>query len=448
VKAFQKEWLEVVQDLIGLWDRFDTLYLRGVTPDEVNEERENEYLQFQGAMVEQLVKVIEIGHNRFDVHDLVMAVVHDSPSLRSLCRHSDFQRKRLQQRWGEASEALSKLRHFCETYTPKLDKTTRLEKVRRLNPFWNPAGGGFQSTLIKLVNGPVTFFAGLRPGAEEKTGWFLFKVGVVPALIVMLVVAIVHFQDVKEMGWNFGETTGLVPERGGFVPTLVIFAFALLTIVALALAATVAFMILVSLHVVTLHAAFRLFGARNDIKMTRKLVVYGAGPIVAIITAPYAIVLQIIGAHKTQKIAPVLAPFAWLIGTALLAAIVFGVMLVTYELMGQVPNTGEYVEPLRSGVQLYEAAPLEHALVRPSRVVGPGEHFEYKGHAAMRTSHGGEADYYHVTIEGRSFYLPVEDGEIKRFSYTQLPWFLLKLTRDKIVYGLNELCRITGAQPD
>jgi hypothetical protein len=448
LKEYQRKWLETLRDFTGLWDRFDTLYLQGITLDEVTEEREDEFLQFQGAMVEQLVKVGTIDHGRFDVHDLVMAVIHDAPSLGHLARQSDFQRRRLRQSWGEASQALSKLSRFCETYTPKLDKTSRLQEVRRANPFWDPAGGGFQATLTKLAIGPVTFFAGLRPSRDEKANWFLFKILIIPLILVFLVLAIANLETVQQMARNFGETSGLLPEAEGFVPKLLIHAFALVGVLILALVATVVLMILALLHEMTLHAVFKIFGGKSDFKMTRRIVIYGAAPIVAIITAPYAIVLQMIGANKAQKIPPVLAPFAWLIGTALLVVLVLAILFAVYHFTGQIPSPGEYVQVKGLGATLYEPRSLGSTQVRQGGEIASGRRLEYKGEMTGKLPNKQSADFYRVVVDGQEKLLLKDDGEIKEFRRAQIVLLLFELTRDKVMFVVTRLSRELGAEAD
>jgi hypothetical protein len=448
VKTYQKCWLETVQDFIGLWDRFDALYLRGITADEVTDSREDEYLQFQGAMVEQLVKVVEVEHNKFDVHDLVMAVIHDAPSLRILSRQSEFQRKRLRQHWTEASDALSKLQRWCETYSPKLDRASRLQQVRRLNPFWDPAGGGFTATLLKLVIGPVTFFQGLRPGPDKKANWFLFKVLIIPLLIFFLILAIVHLEPVQQMATNFGETSGLLPEREGVVPKLLIHIFALVGIVILSLVAAAVLMLLAFLHVFTVHLMARLFGTKQNIGMTHKVIAYGAAPIVAIVTVPYAIVLQIIGAWKTLKIPPGLAPGAWLFGTVLAVLIVFGALFGTYYFTGQIPDPGQYVRVTAIGARAYERAGLGTNRVKPGDEIPSGTRLEYKGETKRKTADGSVAEFYKVTYQGNETLVPQEDGEIRQFQSSRIPLLVVELTCDKVSFVIRRLSREIGAEPD
>ena len=439
MKEYQKKWLETLRDFTGLWDRFDTLYLQGIALDEVTEAREDEFLQFQGAMVEQLVKVDVIDHGRFDVHDLVMAVIHDAPSLRHLARQSDFQLRRLRQSWGEASEALSKLSRFCETYTPKLDKTTRLQEVRRANPFWDPAGGRFQATLTKLAVGPVTFFDGLRPGRDEKANWFLFKIIIIPVLFLFLVLAIANLETVQQMARNFGETEG-------FAPKLLIHAFALVGVLILALVVTVVLMILAFLHVGTLHAVFKVFGGKGKIKMTSRIVIYGAAPVVAIITAPYAIVLQMIGANKAQKVPAVLAPFAWLIGTALFVALVLAILFATYHFTGQIPEPGEYVQVTAMDAVLYERR-LSSKQIKKGEEIASGRRLDYGGETTG-TLNKKSVDFYEVVVDGKDRLLRQEDGEIKEFRNSQTVSLLFELTHEKVAFFLERLRGKIGAEAD
>ena len=448
MKTYQKSWLETVQDFVGLWDRFDALYLRGVTADEVTDSREDEYLQFQGAMVEQLVKLVEVERKKFDAHDLVMAVIHDAPSLRALSRQSDFQRKRLRQHWTEASEMLLKLRHWCETYSPKLDKTTRLQEVRRLNPFWNPAGGGFTATLTKVAVGPVTFFEGLRPGREKKTNWFLFKILIIPLLLVFLVLAIVNLETVQQMAANFGETSGLLPEREGVVPKLLIHVFALAGLSILSLVGSVVLMLLACLHVGTAHLAAKLFGGKEDIAMTHKIIVYGAVPVVAIITAPYAIVLQIIGTWKTQRVPPVLAPLAWLIGTVLALAIVFGILLGTYYFTGQIPDEGEYVQVTAIEATTYKPVRPGSNRVKKGEEIPSGVRLEYKGETKKKVGKGPVADFYEVVYHGNETLVRQEDSAVRELRRSQIPLLVLQLTREKVSFVITRLSREIGAEPD
>ncbi len=448
MKTYQKRWLETVQDFVGLWDRFDALYLRGVTADEVTDSREDEYLQFQGAMVEQLVKLAEVERNKFDVHDLVMAVIHDAPSLRILSRQSDFQRKRLRQRWGEASEALSKLRHWCETYSPKLDKTSRLQEVRRLNPFWDPAGGGFTATVMKLAIGPVTFFQGLRHGREKKTNWFLFKILIIPLLIAFLILAIIHLETVQQMAANFGETSGLLPEREGIVPRLLIHVFALVGVLIVSLIGTVVLMLLAFLHVGTAHVVAKLFGTKENITMTHKVIVHGAAPVVAVVTAPYAIVLQIIGTCKTLKIAPGLAPFAWLIGTVLALAIVFGALFGTYYFTGQIPDGGEYARVTAVGATTYEPVRPGSNRVKAGEEIPSGARLDYKGETKKKIVDGPVTEFCEVVYQGNETLVRQEDCEIKQFQRSQIPLLVLELTRDKVSFVITRLSRGIGAEPD
>ena len=448
MKDIREQWLETVRDFIGLWDRFGTLYLDGITADEVTDAREDEFLEFQGAMVEQLVRVVEIERDRFDVHGLVMSVIHDAPSLRYLSRQSEFQQRRLRQRWAETGEALVKLKNFCETYSAKLDKTSRLEAVRRLNPFWNPTEGSFQATLTKLAAGPVTFFAGLRPGHEEKTNWFLLKVLIIPALIVFLALAIIHLGIVKQMSFNFGETSGLYPDREGWAPQLLAFLFILLGIVILGLVTTVVLMVLALLHVGTLHAALKLFGGKADMRMTHKIVAYGDAALVAIITAPYLIVLQIIGAHKVHKVAPGLAPFAWVLGAAFLAVVVLAVMFAVYHFTDQIPPTGQLVEVTKIDAKLYAYEAGGKTPLRPTQDIAAGAPLDYEGTAELPLGQGATASVYRVRYKGDKLYLPRTDGEIKEFRSSQIPVYMLELTWRKLMHVVDKLSRGLGAEPD
>lgn len=446
MKTYQKQWLETAHDFIGLWDRFDTLYLQGILLEEVTEEREDEFLQFEGTMVEQLVKVGEVERGRFSLHDLVMAVVHEALSLRHLARQSDFQRRRLRQHWTEAADALSKLYRFCETYTPKVEKTTRLEEVRRLNPFWDPAGGGFQATLTKIAVGPATFFSGLRPGRDEKSGWFLFKIVIIPSLLVFLVLAISHLSTVQQMAYNFTLETGLLDTNEGFVPKLMIHVFALLGVALLALVTSAVLMVLSVLHAGTLHVAFKLFGGKQDFQMSRKITVYGGAPVVAIVTAPYAIVLQMIGAAKTQKLPPVLAVLAWLVGTALLAALVLGVMFVAYHFTGQIPEGGRYVEVTAVGATTYKI-PLGDAPIRPGEQIASGRRLDYRGETQKKLRNTTES-FYRVVVDGKETLVRQEDCTVGEFRRAQLIRYMLDLTRKKVLLVVERLSREIGAEAD
>jgi hypothetical protein len=446
LKDYQKRWLETVRDFIGLWDRFDTLYLQGMTLDEVTEEKEDEFLQFQGAMVEHLVKVDEIDHGRFDVHDLAMAVIHDALSLGHIARQSDFQRRRLRQRWAEAAAALSKLVYFCETYTPKLDKTTRLEEVRRINPFWDPTGGGFQATLAKLIIGPVTFFAGMRPGREDKSDWFLFKIVIIPSLLVFLVLAIANLSTVQQMARNFGETSGVLVANGeGWVPRLIVHVFALLGIAILGFVTALVLIALANLHAATLHAAFKFFGGKESLSMSRKIAIYGGAPIIAVITAPYAIVLQMIGAHKTQKIPVAFAVLSWLVGTALFAAVVLGALFVVYHFTGQIPEEGRYVEAAALDAKAYEAdQDFKRARVGTTEVA-TGERFKYEDVATLKVRNE-DVDFYVVHRDGQKVLLRQQDCALREFRRSNIVWYLIELTRDKIMFVVTRLSRELGTE--
>ena len=103
----QKELTGVVENFIGLWNRYYSLYLEGVSKQDITSEKENEFLKFQGTMVEQLVNVLELDPRpRFDVHDKVMTVIHDVVSLDLYTKMSEFQVTRTKQQWQEAMEEL------------------------------------------------------------------------------------------------------------------------------------------------------------------------------------------------------------------------------------------------------------------------------------------------------------------------------------------------------
>jgi hypothetical protein len=444
VKDIRQEWLEIVRDFIGLWDRFGMLYLDAVAPDEVTDAREDEFLEFQGAMVEQLVRVVEFERERFDIQGQVMSVINDAPSLRYLSRQSEFQQRRLRQRWAEAGEALVKLRNYCETYSAKLDKTSRLELVRRANPFWNPTEGSFQATLTKLVSGPSTFFAGLRPGHEEKTNWFLFKALVIPTLIAFLALAIIHLGTVEKMSFNFGETSGLYPDREGFVPRLLAFVFILLGILIVTLITTVVLMLLAFLHVAMLHGAFKLFGGKADVRMTHKIVVYGAAACLAIVTMPYLIVLQVIGAHRVHRIPPGLAPFAWLIGTALLGAVVMAALFGVYHFTDQIPKPGEFVQVTSMDAGLYAYEPDSKTVMRRVRGVPAGSRLDYEGATELPIAQGVKATLYRVKHKGDVLYLQQTDGKILEFRNKQIPAFLLEETWRRLKLVVERLSRELG----
>ena len=447
MRTYQKRWLETVRDFIGLWDRFNALYLQGIALDEVTEEKEDEFLQFEGAVVEHLVKVAEVDKGRFDVHDRVMALIHDALSLRHIARQTEFQHRRLRQRWTEASEALSKLQGFCEEYSPKLDRRSRLESVRRVNPFWDPAGGGFRATLTKVALGPVTFFSGLRPGPDRKAKGFLFKSVLVPSLVVFLVLAIVHLGTLEERAYNFGKTTGLLPDSVGVVPWLIAHALVLLLVGIFALATSIVLMLLAVVHAGTLHVAAKLFGGREDLRMTHKIVVYGCAPFVALVTAPYAIVLQMIGVNKAQKVPRVLAVLAWLIGTALLAALVLGILFAVYHFTGQMPAPGQYVEVTSAEARTYEAHPFHPGRARAAGEAAAGQQFEYKGEARAKLHAGAETEtFYRIVVEDKEVWLRRADGVLGEFRRARLVPFLIELTRDKVLSLVERLAHEIGAE--
>ena len=441
LKIYQKQWIETVGDFIGLWDRFDALYLQGIAPDEVTDEKEDAFLEFQGAIVEQLVKVEPVDHERFGVRDLVMAVLHDALSLRHLARQSEFQQRRLHGRWTEASEALSKLRHFCETYSPKFDKASRLVRVRRANPFWDPAAGAFRATLTKIALGPVTFFAGLRPGPDKKMNMFLFKSVITPSLFVFLVLAIAHLETVQQMAYNFTLTTGVLLEKEGVVPKLVIHFFALFGVGILALVTSGVLMLLVWLHAGTLHVASKLLGGTEDLRMTRKIVVYGWAPLVALVTAPYAIVLQIIGVNKAQKVSPVLAVLAWLVGTALLVALVIGILFAAYRVTGQIP----YVEVTAVGAKTYERDSAQPDRARPVGQVDSGKRLGYRG-KVKATVRKETVRFYRVALGGKEVLLREEDGAVREYTFSRLVPYVAAVTRDKVLHVVQRLSREIGAE--
>lgn len=349
--VIQKEMTDEVENFIGLWNRYYTLYIEGTSKQDITLEKENEFLKFQGTMVEQLVKVLEIEGGRFDVHDKVMAVINDVLSLEYYMKMSEFQTNRLKKQWQEALEELEKLYRFCDTYDPKMDKVKRIVEVKRKNPYWDPTVGGMGAVLGRLVAAPITFFEGIKPGViGERMGSFSFFLFFIPTVIIFGTLAIANFAKARvlgeivciELGIVHSSDTGLAPGLltavvtiGGFM--LICF---LLTLVVL---------ILHHLFTLFMHIGFKITGAKEDYGETYKVVTYGSAPLIAIITAPYALFLHIVGASKVHKYHFALAAIGWILGIIFFAVVILGVTGLTFYLIGGV-RAGENYLYLREDV--------------------------------------------------------------------------------------------------
>ena len=419
----QKELTEVVENFIGLWNRYYTQYLEGISPEDITGEKENELLKFQGTMVEQLVLVLEIDEQRrFDIHDKAMSVINEVVSLDLYTKMSEFQISRVKRNWQEAMDELEKFYRFCDTYDPKIDKVQKISEVKKKNPFWDPTSGGMRGALARLVVSPVVFFQGLKLGVKpEGMGTFIFLTFFVPSVIILGIVFLMNFALVKAVGRNSLIESGLLSSgEEGFVPTLMIAGAVFLGLLLIALAVTVVLLILHLVIQFFLHLGFKIAGAKEGYLETQKAVVYGTAPFIAVVTIPYAAVLQVIGSSKLHGYHYFLAAVGWLMGIILFLAVGFGIATAVFYFTGNLP-TGEYL-------YVMEETPL----------------LSSGGHEEMHTAHAGDwfSDFkedkktirisrtdsieaYRVTYEDKDYYIAASHVDKREFSLAGIPSFII-----------------------
>ncbi len=433
----QKEMTELVENFIGLWNRYYTLYLEGISTQDITSEKENEFLKFQGTMVEQLAKLLELDKGRrFDVHDMVMAVINEVVSLDLYTRMSEFQIKRVKKQWQEAIDELEKLYRFCETYDLKVDKVEKITEVKRKNPYWDPTSGSMREVLSRLTVAPVTFFQGIKTGLRpENMGSFIFLTFFIPFVIILTIVFMVNFNTVKIIGRNVCVEAGLLAsDETGFVPGLMIAAAVFAGLLVIALVLSIVLFLLHYLLSLFMHLGFRLTGGKEKYRETYKVVTYGAAPVVAVITAPYTVILQIIGASKVHKYPYALAAIGWIMGMTLLVAVLFTAAGAAFYFTGNVPPVGEYAyvlddqtplldKHLDEARTLYEGAWL--ALSDPDNP-------EVKTVRKSKKGKINRFDVYEVEYKDKEYYVEEEMIELRNFSWGGMPTYILERTGHSI----------------
>jgi hypothetical protein len=436
----QKEMTGAVQSFIGLWNRYYTLYLENVQKHDITGEKENEFLKFQGTVVEELVPILELDEkSRFDIHDRVMTVVNEIVSLDSLMRMSEFQINRTKHQWQEAMEELEKLYRFCDIYDSKIDKVQRIAEVKKKNPYWDPTAGGLREVLSRIAVAPVTFFQGLKAGIiTGGIGSFLFLTFFIPVIVISTIVFMVNFGIVKSISKNIVVEAGLLSsDESGFIPNIII-AFAI--IVGLAIIALALTLVLIVLHHIFtwfLHLGFKLTGAKEPYNETYKAVTYATAPFVAAVTAPYAFVLQIIGASKVHRYPYVLAGIGWLIGAILYLLLIFAVLGATFFAAGVVPPMGaKYAlvntreAPLFYGLEKEE----ESSAIRGTYLLLSDAKGEPKTLVVGRKANRQKKEVLEVKYEDKTYYVEADNVKIVEFSATKMPRFII----DKSSYYIGK----------
>jgi hypothetical protein len=440
----QKSMTDVVENFIGLWNRYYTLYLEGTSQQDITSEKENEFLKFQGTMVEQLVNLLELDPKpRFDVHDKVMAVIHDVVSLDLYTKMSEFQVNRAKQQWQEAMDELNKLYRFCETYDPKIDKVQKITEVRRKNPFWDPTHGGMRDVVSRLAVAPVTFFQGLKTGvAAEKINRFIFLTLLIPTVIVLTIVFMANFETVKIIGRNVCIEAGLLSsDETGFIPGLIIAAVVFAGLLLISLLFSAVLLLLHYLFAVFMHAGFKITGAKNDYRETYKAVAYGTTPIVAVVTTPYAIVLQVIGASKVHKYPYALAAIGWIVGVVLFTAVLLAGAGAAFYFTGNVPPVGEYVYVLEDDTSLMDRR------FDPEHTVNEGDwlllsELEEKNITVRKEGKVKTYEVYEVEYDDEDYYVEYDSVEIREFSWGGMPAYVFERMRLSVHQARRFLNRV------
>jgi hypothetical protein len=435
----QKEMTGTVQRFIQLWNRYYTLYLENVQRQDITAEKENEFLRFQGTMVEQIVQILELDDkSRFDINDKVMSVINEVVSLDSYTKMSEFQINRTKRQWQEAMEELEKLYRFCDIYDQKIDKVQKITEDKKKNPYWDPTAGGIRDVLSRIAVAPVTFFQGMKAGSLlGKMGSFLFLTFLIPVLTIMTIVFLLNFSTVKIIGQNVVIEAGLLSsDETGFIPSLIIAAAVLAGLFIITMALCVVFIILHHIMSWFLHLGFKMTGAKETYTETFKAVTYGAAPIVAAITAPYAIVLQIIGASKVHKYPYLLATIGWIIGTVLFLSLIFIALGATFYMTGIVPPFGaKYAYVTSEEANLYDFEGGKSSSVIRGAYISLSDSKEAKEEKISigKAKNQPKTPVYKVKYMDKSYYIEKDDIEIIDFSMTKMPRFII----DKSIYCVD-----------
>ena len=417
----QKQMTELVGNFIGLWNRYYTLYLEGISQQDITSEKENEFLKFQGTMVEQLVKVLEFDPKpRFNVHDRVMTVIHDVVSLDLYIKMSEFQIKRTKQQWQDAMNELEKLYRFCDTYDPKIDKVKRITEVKRVNPFWDPTSGGMRSTLRRIAVAPVTFFQGLKPGyPPEGIGRFIFLTFFIPAVVLLVIIFIANFETVKIIGTNVCIEAKLLTEgESGLVPSLIRAAAVFMGLMVIALILSTILSLLLNVFSTFMHIGFKITGGKGNYQDTYKTVGYGIAPFITLIIAPYIVILQIIGASKTHRYPFPLAIIGWIIGVVLFTVIVFTVAGAALYFTDNVPAAGEYAYVIEDDTDIMSS------ILIPKHTVNRGEWLPFIKEKTARKE-GVSHDVYEIKYKDGEWLVEQDEVEIRTFSWTSMPMYII-----------------------
>lgn len=428
----QKEMTGIVQNFISLWNRYYNLYLENVSRQDISAEKENEFLKFQGTIVEQLVSVLELDEkSRFDIHDKVMSVLNEVVSLDFYTRLSEFQINRTKHQWQEAMEELEKLYRFCDTYDPKVDKVERIAEVKKKNPYWDPTAGGLRDVVSRIAVAPVTFFQGIKIGVPaNKIGVFVFLIFFIPVLIILTITFLLNFDTVKAVGRHSLIEAGILSsDEVGFMASLITGVAILAGLLLISAGISIVFIILHYLFSWFLHLGFKLTGARESYPETFKVASYGATPFLAAITAPYAIALQIIGGSKVHKYSYFLSAIGWIIGTVLFLAFLFVILGTTFYFTKVIPPVGAryaYVETAEAGLYSRFDGKESAKVIRGTYLnfakpeETPKEETKNIGERPNRR----KASVYEVKYKNESYYVEKDKVKIIEFAYSNMPGFI------------------------
>ena len=365
MKKCLEEWIENTNGFIALWKQLEDLYLKDMKLRDIDHDKEAEFLRFKAKLMENLPRVTEIMGDRLDLKDSVTSLINDAVTLEVLHAQSGYQLRHVREKWEEISEKLDGLIELSREYDPKQDRESRLAAIKRANPFWEPDRGGLRRISVRLAAGPVTFFEGLKIAGnlrelrnmQKHLATTLF----IGSALILLVLALLNLSLTSAIPRNLSLEMGLVEESRSFPAILIIVFVAAVLFVLSSCVLTSAGMLILSIFARFMHAGFSIAGTHQTFRATSKMLTYSFIPAMLIITLPYVVVLQLIGAVKVLRLSKIRAFIGWASGILLSFILTYILLGGALYFTGSMPKIGDKYAVVTAS---------EARLIRNGKVVG------------------------------------------------------------------------------
>ncbi len=452
MRPSREEQLARVDHLSALWESLVNLYLNEEDFEDIGEAKENEFLSLEASIMQELAAVAEFEEGRFALVDEVTSVVNEAVSLRQLKNQSDFQMRRRKERGRQVADLIGKLRKLlAERDTASRRQEKELEG-RLSRPFWNPEKGKFTAVLGRIIASPVRFFSAIRVAGEaKKANTFLLTLLSVLMIGCIVTVVVFNAKTASAISYNFTVETGLLSNKETFVAKIVVWAFVVIGIMTVSLAAAIVAAILAHVFAVLAHVSFKIVGGKKDIVASHKVVAFGLAPLLLLVLLPlvaflvsnaglpslllavvpiaalfYALVLHVIGVHKVHETGVAAGIVGSLISIILFSGFVFAGLYAWHASTNAIPPV--------SGKYVYVTA---------------GETTVWAHGEQIRTLHKGEIirlveeeeKYYNVRSGRSEGKIKKADAEVRRGSLLSLPVVLLESSVGRAEALIDRLSR-------